>query len=123
MYLCGILTQDGVIDGSMGAKSPRVQPDGRTFTYLLHDGTPQLRITQNDVRAIQLAKAALYAGARLLMDHSASTSSTASRSPAPSAVHIDVKYAMVLGMIPGLATSPRSPPPAMPPAPARASRC
>ncbi len=28
-----------------------------------------MRIHQNDVRAIQLAKAALYAGARLLMDH------------------------------------------------------
>ena len=31
--------------------------------------SPRLRITQNDVRAIQLAKAALYAGARLLMDY------------------------------------------------------
>ena len=30
---------------------------------------PRLRVTQNDVRAIQLAKGALYAGARLLMDH------------------------------------------------------
>ena len=30
---------------------------------------PRIAITQNDVRAIQLAKAALYAGVRLLMDH------------------------------------------------------
>ena len=42
--------------------------DGRTFSYLLHDGSadgrPRIVITQNDVRAIQLAKAALYAGVR-----------------------------------------------------------
>src|SRR5262245_8611828 len=57
MYLCGIITQDGVVDGSMAAKSPRVQQEGRTFTYLLHDGEPQLKITQNDVRDIKLAKA------------------------------------------------------------------
>ena len=36
---------------------------------MLQDGVAPLRITQNDVRAIQLAKAALYAGVRLLMDH------------------------------------------------------
>ena len=37
---------------------------------MLHDvpGAPRLVITQNDVRQIQLAKAALYAGCRLLMD-------------------------------------------------------
>ena len=29
---------------------------------------PRIAITQNDVRAIQLGKAALYAGVRLLMD-------------------------------------------------------
>jgi uncharacterized 2Fe-2S/4Fe-4S cluster protein (DUF4445 family) len=60
LYLAGIINQDGVIDGSFAARSPRIQPEGRTFSYLLHAGEPQLRITQNDVRAIQLAKAALY---------------------------------------------------------------
>ena len=52
---------------------PRIVPDGRTFSYVLHAGdgsgtSPRIAITQNDVRAIQLAKAALYAGVRLLMD-------------------------------------------------------
>src|SRR5499425_1763414 len=49
MYLAGIINQDGVIDGAMAARTPRVQPDGRTFSYLLRDGEPILRITQNDV--------------------------------------------------------------------------
>ncbi|MCE3250963.1 MAG: drug:proton antiporter, partial [Geminicoccaceae bacterium] len=64
MFLAGILKSDGIIDGAIAARSPRIQPDGRTFSYLLHAGEPELRILQNDVRAIQLAKAALYAGAR-----------------------------------------------------------
>ncbi len=100
MFLSGILTQDGVVDGSMQAKSPRIEADGRTFSYLLHDGTPQLRITQNDVRAIQLAKAALYAGAKLLMDRMGVDKVDRITLAGAFGSHIDVKYAMVLGMIP-----------------------
>jgi uncharacterized 2Fe-2S/4Fe-4S cluster protein (DUF4445 family) len=100
MYLSGILTQDGVIDGSMAVKSPRIEAEGRTFSYLLHDGTPQLRITQTDVRAIQLAKAALYAGARLLMDNLNIDKVDRITLAGAFGSHIDVKYAMVLGMIP-----------------------
>ena len=40
-----------------------VVADGRTFSYVLWSGEPELPITQNDVRQIQLAKAALHAGA------------------------------------------------------------
>ena len=59
MFLAGIVTADGVIDGALAARTPRIVPDGRTFSYVLHEGTPRLVITQNDVRQIQLAKAAL----------------------------------------------------------------
>jgi len=100
MYLAGILNQDGVIDGAMAARSPRILAEGRTFGYLLHDGAPQLRITQNDVRAIQLAKAALYAGARLLMDHAGIERPDRITLAGAFGSHIDVKYAMILGMIP-----------------------
>ena len=100
MFLAGIITTDGVIDGSMAAKSPRIQKEGRTFSYLLHDGPPMLRVTQNDVRAIQLAKAALYAGARLLMDHMGIESLDRITLAGAFGSHIDVKYAMILGMIP-----------------------
>ncbi|HYV89189.1 MAG TPA: ASKHA domain-containing protein, partial [Candidatus Polarisedimenticolia bacterium] len=100
MFLAGIITTDGVVDGSMAAKSPRIQKEGRTFSYLLHDGSPVLRITQNDVRAIQLAKAALYAGARLLMDHMGIDSLDRITLAGAFGSHIDVKYAMILGMIP-----------------------
>jgi uncharacterized 2Fe-2S/4Fe-4S cluster protein (DUF4445 family) len=100
MYLTGIINQDGVIDGAMAARSPRIQPTGRTFAYLLHEGEQTLRITQNDVRAIQLAKAALYAGARLLMDRMGVETLDRITLAGAFGSHIDVKYAMILGMIP-----------------------
>ncbi|MGD1877245.1 MAG: ASKHA domain-containing protein [Kiloniellaceae bacterium] len=104
MFLAGILAQDGTIDGAMAARSPRIQPDGRTFTYLLHDGTEgggqEIRVVQNDVRAIQLGKAALYAGIRLLMDRLGVEQLDQIMLAGAFGSHIDTKYAMVLGMIP-----------------------
>ncbi|MBS0377537.1 MAG: DUF4445 domain-containing protein [Proteobacteria bacterium] len=102
MYLAGIISQDGVIDGDLAQKSPRIVATGRTFAYTLYSGTDAapLQVTQNDVRAIQLAKAALYAGIRLLMDHLGSATVDRIRLAGAFGSHIDVKYAMVLGMIP-----------------------
>ena len=100
MYLCGILASDGTIDGALQARSPRVEADERTFAYLLHDGEPRITVTQNDVRAIQLAKAALYAGARLLMDRLGIDSVDRIVLAGAFGSHIDVKYAMILGLIP-----------------------
>ena len=100
MFLAGIILSDGTIDGSLAERSPRIQADGRTFSYLLREGEPEIRIVQNDVRAIQLAKAALYAGTRLLMDRLEIDSVDRIVLAGAFGSHIDVKYAMVLGMIP-----------------------
>ena len=100
MYLAGILTQDGVVDGSLAARSPRVVANGRTFSYVLHQGAQMLSITQNDVRAIQLAKAALMAGIRLLMERLGVEKVDRIRLAGAFGAHIDVMYATVLGMIP-----------------------
>ena len=102
LYLAGVILQDGTIDGELATRSPRIQADGRTYAYLLHsvDGRAPLRITQNDVRAIQLAKAALYAGVRLLMERVGVDHVDRIRLAGAFGSHIDVKYAMVLGMIP-----------------------
>ncbi|MBM3585098.1 MAG: DUF4445 domain-containing protein [Alphaproteobacteria bacterium] len=100
MYLSGIINQDGVVDGAFAERSPRVIADGRTFSYVVHEGEPRLVITQNDVRQIQLAKAALYAGARLLMDQMGVNTVDRIVLAGAFGSHIDVMYAMVLGMIP-----------------------
>jgi uncharacterized 2Fe-2S/4Fe-4S cluster protein (DUF4445 family) len=100
MYLAGIIKSDGVIDGSLASQNSRITADGRTFSYLLHHGQPGVQIRQADVRAIQLAKAALYAGARLLMDRMGVSKVDRIRLAGAFGSHIDVKYAMLLGMIP-----------------------
>ncbi|MGB6602989.1 MAG: ASKHA domain-containing protein [Steroidobacteraceae bacterium] len=100
MYLAGIISQDGVIDGGLAARSDRIVATGRTFAYVVHRGVVPLQITQNDVRAIQLAKAALRAGVQLLMDHMSVTRIDRIRLAGAFGSHIDVKYAMILGMIP-----------------------
>jgi uncharacterized 2Fe-2S/4Fe-4S cluster protein (DUF4445 family) len=100
LFLAGVITADGVIDGSLAARTPRIVADGRTFSYLLHDGEPRLVITQNDVRAIQLAKAALYAGVRLLMDTAGIDAIDEIRLAGAFGSQIDPLHAMVLGLIP-----------------------
>jgi uncharacterized 2Fe-2S/4Fe-4S cluster protein (DUF4445 family) len=100
MYLCGIINQDGVVDGQLAERSDRIVPSGRTFGYIVHQGAVPLQITQNDVRAIQLAKAALYAGIKLLMEHMGADHVDRIRLAGAFGSHIDVKYAMLLGMIP-----------------------
>jgi len=103
LYLAGVIDADGTIMGDAAARSPRVRADGRTFSYTLRDGEPAVTIQQNDVRAIQLAKAALYAGARLLMEKLGVDKVDRIRLAGAFGAHIDVKYAMVLGMIPDCA--------------------
>ncbi len=106
MFLAGIISQDGVIDGNLAAQSPRIVPEGRTWTYVLHDageGEPRIAITQNDIRAIQLAKAALYAGCRLLMDRLGVETVDRIMLAGAFGSHIDPTYALLLGLVPDCA--------------------
>jgi len=100
MYLAGIINQDGVVNGALAARSDRIVQTGRTFSYTVYRAATPLQITQNDVRAIQLAKAALHAGVRLLMDHMGVDQVDRIRLAGAFGNHIDVKYATILGMIP-----------------------
>jgi uncharacterized 2Fe-2S/4Fe-4S cluster protein (DUF4445 family) len=103
LFLAGVISEDGVIDGGLVARTPRVVPDGRTFSYVLSEGVnggPRITVTQNDVRAIQLAKAALYAGVRLLMDHLGVETVDEIRLAGAFGSQIDTTHAMILGLIP-----------------------
>jgi uncharacterized 2Fe-2S/4Fe-4S cluster protein (DUF4445 family) len=106
LYLASVIRHDGVINGDLAARNPRIQSDGRTFSYEICaavNGARAIKVTQNDVRAIQLGKAALYAGVRLLMEHMGVARVDRIRLAGAFGSHIDVKYAMVLGMIPDCA--------------------
>ncbi len=96
LFLSGVISQDGVIGGD----HERVIADGRTSSYVLVNEPHPILITQNDVRAVQLAKAALYSGVKLLMEYLGVDSVDEIRLAGAFGSHIDTKYAMVLGLIP-----------------------
>lgn len=100
MFLSGVLSEDGVIDGTVNEKSARVFEDGRTWSFMLDEGEQKISVTQNDVRQIQLAKGALYAGVKLLLDREGVSKVDRIRLAGAFGSHIDIKYAMVLGLIP-----------------------
>ncbi|MDH3751207.1 MAG: ATP-binding protein, partial [Gammaproteobacteria bacterium] len=100
MYLSGVISEDGVVDGALADRSDRLIPEERTFSFLLHDGKQRIVVTQHDVRQIQLAKAALYAGVKLLLDHAGISAVDRIRLAGAFGSHIDTRHAMVLGLIP-----------------------
>ncbi len=99
LLLAGILTTDGTIDGALATRTARVIPDGRTFSYVLWDD-PLVTVTQNDIRQIQLAKAALHAGCTLLMQHYGVEHVNRIRLAGAFGSQIDPVYALVLGLVP-----------------------
>ncbi|MEI2686779.1 MAG: ASKHA domain-containing protein [Cypionkella sp.] len=104
MRLAGLLDQTGLIGSVEQTGTWRCIPEGRTNSYVLHDATleggPKITVTQGDIRAIQLGKAALYAGAKLLMDTMGIETVDRVVLAGAFGAHISAKHAMVLGMIP-----------------------
>ena len=108
MFLAGILRGDGRF--SDGRPHPRLVWQGKKAAYVLATGDQTangqpILVTQDDVRAIQLAKAALYAGAKLLMNRMGVGQGDlvhVERIVLAGAFgsYIDPQYAMLLGLIP-----------------------
>ncbi|MBE1285018.1 MAG: DUF4445 domain-containing protein [Rhodobacteraceae bacterium] len=107
MRLAGIVDASGLIGSAEQVGTPRCVKDGRTNAYLLWDGSadggPTITVTNPDIRAIQMAKAALYSGARLLMDKFGVDTVDRVVLAGAFGAHISAKHAMVLGMIPDCA--------------------
>ena len=107
LRLAGLMDPGGLLGSAEQTGTPRMVPEGRTHAYVLHDGRasggPLITVTQGDVRAIQLAKSALYAGARLLMDEMGVDRVDRVVLAGAFGAHISPKHAMVLGMIPDAA--------------------
>ncbi|SHM31797.1 Uncharacterized 2Fe-2 and 4Fe-4S clusters-containing protein, contains DUF4445 domain [Roseovarius litoreus] len=104
MRIAGLVDESGLIGSAEATGTPRSVPEGRTHAYLIHDATadggPRITVTQGDIRAIQLAKSALYAGARLLMDERGVDKVDRVVLAGAFGAHISPLHAMVLGMIP-----------------------
>ena len=67
---------------------------------MIAEGEPRIAVTQGDIRAIQLAKAALYAGVKLLMERYGVAKVERITLAGAFGSHIDPVYAMALGLIP-----------------------
>ncbi len=104
MRLAGIVDGPGLIGSPDQTGTDRCFLDGRTYSYLIWDGSadggPKITVTNRDIREIQMAKAALYSGARLLMDKFDVDSVDRVVLAGAFGAHISPKHAMVLGMIP-----------------------
>ncbi|MBM2576585.1 DUF4445 domain-containing protein [Jannaschia sp. Os4] len=101
LRLAGLMDPTGLIGSAEATGTDRCVAQGRTHAYRLwSDGDREILVTQGDVRAIQLAKSALYAGARLLMDELGVDRVASVRLAGAFGAHISPLHAMVLGMIP-----------------------
>jgi uncharacterized 2Fe-2S/4Fe-4S cluster protein (DUF4445 family) len=97
MRAAGLVDASGLIGSAEQTGTDRLVPQGRTHAYRLHG---DILVTQGDVRAIQLAKSALYAGARLLMDEFGTDTVGRIVLAGAFGAHISPRHAMILGMIP-----------------------
>ncbi|WP_347817883.1 ASKHA domain-containing protein, partial [uncultured Planktomarina sp.] len=104
MRMAGILDPSGLIGSAEQTGTERCVRDGRTHSYVMYDGSPEggpkITVTNPDIRAIQMAKAALYSGARLLMDKFGVDKVDRVVLAGAFGAHISPKHALVLGMIP-----------------------
>jgi uncharacterized 2Fe-2S/4Fe-4S cluster protein (DUF4445 family) len=105
LFVAGVLDPDGRFSDAAAARAPRLQFNGRSGEYVLIDasqtatGSP-IVVAQNDVRAIQLAKAALYAGVKLLLAQVGAAKVDRVLLAGAFGSYISPKHAMILGMIP-----------------------
>jgi uncharacterized 2Fe-2S/4Fe-4S cluster protein (DUF4445 family) len=104
LRMAGLMDDSGLIGSPEATGTARCIAKGRTYSYVIYDATaqdgPMISVTQGDIRAIQLAKSALYAGARLLMDEMEVESVDRVVLAGAFGAHISAKHALVLGMIP-----------------------
>ena len=105
LFLSGLITGDGRFAPDLEHPHIHWDKDHKKAAYIL--ATPEqsssgkpVMITQEDIRNIQLAKAALYAGAKLLMMRQDITQVDEIILAGAFGSYIDPKYAMVLGLIP-----------------------
>lgn len=96
----GLIDRGGLF---VQSKAPeRFDMVGNTVRFLLvEQGENSIYIEQTDVRSIQLAKAALYAGVQLLMDYQQCSSAEQVLLAGAFGSHLDPEYVADLDLIPG----------------------
>ncbi len=62
----GLIGRDGAFDPVKASGTPRIREEYRSSTYLVQESGPRIAMTQHDIRALQMAKAAVQAAIRIL---------------------------------------------------------
>lgn len=105
LFLAGLLAPNGRFNPAVESEYMQWDEKRRKGAYILaapeqSSGGKAILITQEDVRSIQLAKAALYAGAKLLMMRAGVEAVDRVILAGAFGSYIDPRHAMVLGLIP-----------------------
>jgi uncharacterized 2Fe-2S/4Fe-4S cluster protein (DUF4445 family) len=102
-YKTGVIKKNGAF--SEGLDTPRVKKVKGITGFVLAWGEEtatgvDIVLTQKDIRQIQLAKAALYGGCRLLMNHFRVSSVERIVVAGAFGMHIDKENALTIGLLP-----------------------
>ena len=103
MFKAGIILHSGVFNKQLKIPRLRKTSEGYEFVLAWKDEAvveADIAITQRDIRAVQLAKAAMYAGAKILMKHFKTNRVEKVVLAGAFGTYIDREAAMVIGMFP-----------------------
>ncbi len=103
LFQGGLIAASGRFPATV--QHPRARAVGSSAEYIVASAQEaasgrDIVLTQQDIRSIQLAKAALYAGARLLMDHVGVTRLDRVHLAGAFGSYIDPLHALMIGLIP-----------------------
>ncbi len=105
LFTSGLITENGKFDRNTCQTHPNMRAVKNSFELVLASADDSaipndIVITQHDIRAIQLAKAAFYSSVRILMDELGVTQIDRIRLAGAFGSYIDPLYAMQIGLIP-----------------------
>ena len=101
MRLAGLLDANGLIGSAAQTGSNRCTSSERTNSYLLYsDNKVSLYITNMDIRAIQLAKAALHASFKILLEKSGVNKIDSILLAGAFGSQISPEHALIIGLVP-----------------------
>lgn len=105
LFMAGLLDKGGRFVPEADRLNPRIRYTGRTAELVLAladetAGGKEIVVTQADIRAVQLAKGALYAGVRLLLNRRGIERVDRIKLAGAFGSYIDPLHAMIIGLIP-----------------------
>jgi len=105
LYRAGVITKSGVFNKQVKSKRSRINPANKQPEFVLAWAEEtsiekDIVVTQKDVRQIQLAKGALYAGCKLMMRRMGLEKVDKVKIAGAFGTHVDRTKALIMGLFP-----------------------